>query len=131
MTTGRPEDRRYTHYLAGRTLLARGHEVGGRRARIHDPDAIVTSLIRQSGGCRRGARHGNGHVHARVFLVSAHEVVPHRAVLGLYARAVFFRSVERVLGLIAHRFELQILRHAVEVAHAGALHREWLVLRHA
>ena len=64
------------HFPDGVFLLARSHEVRGRRARIHNPHALP-GFVGQSGGLRRGARHGDGHVHARVLLVGAHEVVPH------------------------------------------------------
>src|SRR3984893_2813294 len=47
-----------------RLLFARYHEVGGRRARIHDPHATLLGVVGQSGCLRRGARHGDGHVRA-------------------------------------------------------------------
>src|SRR5690348_4808164 len=88
-----------------RPLLAGGHEVRGGRAGIHDPDAVSTGFLGQPGCRRRSAGDGDGHVHARMFLVGAHEVVPHRPVLRLQASAVLFRVLERLLGLVAHGFE--------------------------
>src|SRR5439155_15162487 len=71
-------------------------------------------------------------VHARrVFLVGGVHRQPDRTVLRLHARAILLGGIDRGLtrGLVGGRFELAILRDAIQVREAGALHRERLLAR--
>ena len=92
---------------------------------IHAPPMLV--VVGQAHRLRRGARHRDGHVRSGVLPVGAAEVVEHRPELGLHARAVFLRRVEQRLLLVALRFELHVLRDALEVGDARALERERLL----
>src|SRR5579885_1854631 len=66
-----------------------------------------------------------------MILVRPVHVIPNGAELRLHASAVRLGRIERFLpGLaIRHRFELAILRDAIEIADAGALHGERLASR--
>src|SRR5487761_2036715 len=75
-------------------LFARGHEVRGGGAGVHDPDATGLVVIRQAEGRCRRAGDGDGHMGAGMFLVRAHVVIPDRSKLGFHAGAIFFGSFE-------------------------------------
>src|SRR6266446_979662 len=77
--TARVSKRTSTPIFCGLALAARCHQVGGRRARIHDPHATLLGVVGQSECLRGGARHGDGSVLVRVLLVGALQVDPHRS----------------------------------------------------
>src|SRR5262245_28357324 len=70
-------------------LFARCHQVGCGRARVHDPHATATAVLRQAERLLGGARHRDRHVRPRHRLVWALEVIPHAAESRLHAGAVF------------------------------------------
>src|SRR5687767_2844175 len=105
------------------SLLAWKHQVGGRRAGIHDPDAAHLGAVGKTerGSCRSGYR--DREVRAGGRLVLAHQVVENRAELRLGAGAILFSRVERglALGSVGLRLEPHVLRDAIDVADAAAL----------
>src|SRR5438067_13577064 len=69
----------------GPPLFSRRHQMRGRRACVHNPDATLLRVVRQPGRLRRRARRRDGDVRPRVLAVGALQVIPHGAVLWLDA----------------------------------------------
>src|SRR5829696_4581290 len=69
------------------------HQMSGRRAGVHDPDAALLVVVGKTERLRRGAGHRNRRVGTRALLVLAAEVVEHRAELRLHPAAVLLRRV--------------------------------------
>src|SRR5678816_1291983 len=77
-----------TRKLAIRMLLFTGrHDMRGRGAGVHDPDAALRARLRQAEGLGGCARHGDRHVRARVRRI-AHQVIPYRSELRFHAGPV-------------------------------------------
>src|SRR6478736_8802938 len=76
---------------AFKLLAARDHEMSGRRARVHDPDAALPVVVGQAHGLRGRAWDRDGGMDARMLAVRSIHRQPHGTEFRLHAGAVLFR----------------------------------------
>src|SRR5436190_10789454 len=109
------------------------HDVRFHGALVHQPGADGLPRGRQSERLARRERNGDRDVALgpRMLAVGARHRVPQRSVFRFRARPVLFHLVEQRFRLltVAGRFRFQVLRLALEISDAGAVHGERLLQR--